>query len=387
MKKNKKILIAAGNYWTSPYHVGSHQFAKLFTSKGWQVLFVSDPISPFHFLMRNNREEVLERYRIHKNKVNSGYKDLRIYVPMTLFTPNEKPLFKTYFVAKYWHNLTIPNLGGYVKRIGFDKVDLLWFDSVAQYFWINKIEYKKSILRVADKSAFRKDTLAIKKLEKELLDKVDNIIYAAKSMKAYLNEYEYKLLYIPNGVNIEHFLKSDRTMPKDFRDIPKPIAIYVGAISDWFGIDFLLEVAQKYKDLSFVLIGKAKIDISKLHKQPNIYYLGKRDYSEIPRYMYNSDIGIITFDVQHPGVESINPLKLYEYMTCRLPVVATKWRELELINSPAYLAKDPDDFINGLKKAIQEKDRDKYLQFAKNNTWEERYKKLNKICLNSKQSI
>lgn len=381
---SKKVLVAAANYWTSPYHVGSHQFAKLFVKNEWKVLFVSDPISPFHFLMRNDREQVLNRYAIYKNKVDSGYKNLKIYVPMALFTPNEKPLFNTYFVANYWHNLTNPNIFRYVKRIGFDKVDLLWFDSVVQHFWINEIEYKKSILRVADKSAFKKNTLVIKKLEKDLMNRVDYIVYVAKSMKAYLSRYEDKLVYIPNGVDTEHFLKSDRTMPKDLGDIPRPIAVYVGAISDWFGVAFLLEVAQKCKDVSFVLIGKANINISKLWKQPNVYYLGKRDYSEIPKYMYNSDVGIITFDVQHPVVESINPLKLYEYMVCGLPVVATKWKELELINSPAYLAEDSNDFVNELRNALQERNKEKCVQFAQNNAWEERYKKLNKICLNSK---
>ena len=103
--------------------------------------------------------------------------------------------------------------------------------------------------------------------------------------------------------------------------------------------------------------------------------------SEIARYMYNSNVGIITFDTRHPVVETVNPLKLYEYMACRLPVVATKWKELELINSPAYLADNVNDFVDGLKKSLKQKDREKYIQFAKNNTWEERFKKLNKICL------
>jgi len=257
-------------------------------------------------------------------------------------------------------------------------------DSIVQHFWIDKIKYGKSILRISDKNVFRKINPNLKKMENKLADKVDSIIYTAKSLAPYLSKYGNKLVYIPNGVDIEHFLKSDKTMPKELKNVPRPIAIYVGAIDEWFGFDFLLEVVQKCRDMSFVLIGNAKIDISKLRKQRNVYYLGKRNYSEIPKYIYNSDVGIITFDIQHPVVESVNPLKLYEYMACGLPVVATKWKELELINSPAYLAEDPDDFVNGLKNALQEKDKSKYIEFAKNNTWVERYRRLSKICLNSK---
>jgi len=381
---SKKVLMATANYWTSPYYVGSHHYAKFFADNGWKVLFVSDPISPFHFLVKSGKRETLERYKIYRGEIKSGYGNVRIYVPFTLFTPNEKPLFSSHFVANNWHKLTVPDIGKYVEKIGFDKVDLLWFDSFVQHFWINKIRYKKSIFRVADKSAFKKINPALRKLEKDLISKVDFLIYTAKSLELYLSGYKDKLVYIPNGVNIEYFLKSDRTMPEELGNIPKPIAIYIGAISDWFDVDLLSEVVRKCRDISFVLIGQRNIDISKLQKEPNIYYLGKKDYSEISKYMYNSNVGIIPFNVQHPVIECVNPLKLYEYMACELPVVATKWKELELIRSPAYLAEDADDFTNALKEALKEKYISKYLKFAKSNTWEERFKRLAKICLGSK---
>ncbi len=381
---SKKILMATGNYWTSPYHVGSHQIAKLFVKDGWEVLFISDPISPFHFLMKNKRGEVLNRYAIYKNRIDSGYKNLNTYVPMALFTPNEKPLFNMGVVANYWHKFTMPNIIKYVKQAGFGKVDLLWFDSFVQHFWIDEIEYKKSILRVADRNdAFKKVNLHLKKLEKKLMNKVNRIIYTATTLEAYLCEYKSKLNYVPNGVEIEHFLNSNREIPEDLNKIPKPIAIYVGAISEWFGVDFLHKVVRNCRNISFVLIGKEDVDISKLREEPNIFILGPRKYNEIPRYLHNSDIGIIPFNVKHPIVKSINPLKLYEYMACGLPVVTTKWEELEVINSPAYLARDSDDFVNGLRSALQEKNKNKYIQFAKHNTWKESYRKINTIWLNS----
>lgn len=373
--------MATANHWTSPYHVGSHQFARLFVEDGWEVLFVSDPISPFHFLMRRDRKQVLERYAIYKNKVNSDYKNLKIYVPMALCTPNEKPLFNTYFVANYWPKLTIPNVSRYIEEIGFGKVDLLWFDSFVQHFWIDKIRFRQSILRVADKSVFKKINPHLKRLENKLINRVDFVVYTARTLESYLPQCANKLRFVPNGVDIAHFITSDKTMPEDLRNIPKPIALYVGAIMEWFAADLLLEVAQKCRDISFVLIGKANIDTSKLQKEANIYDLGTRDYAEIPKYMHGSDVGIIPFDVQHPVVEAVNPLKLYEYMAAGLPVVATKWKELELVNSPAYLAEDSDEFADALKNALREGNRDKYVRFAQANTWRKRYKRVKEICL------
>lgn len=373
---HKKILIAATNYWSSPYQVGSHHYAKIFAMNGWDVFFVSDPISPFHFL-KKDKNELIQRYDIYKKKIKSGIENIEIYVPMALFTPNEMPFFNTKFVSKYWNNFTIPNIMKVAKEHGFSDVDILWFDSITQYFWINKLNYKKSILRIADLSgAFKKINKNLKNLEENLKSKVNNIIYSAHTLKKYLSGYEDKAFYISNGVDINHFLNAKKEIPADLKNIPRPIAIYVGAIDEWFGVDFLREVAVRCKDISFILIGNPKINLTKLKDIKNIYFLGKKDYQDIPSYMYNSDAGIIPFNINHPVVKTVNPIKLYEYMACGLPVVAVKWEELELINSPALLSDNAENFSTDLRIAIKNGKNKDYINYAKLHSWEESYKKI-----------
>ena len=379
---NKKILIAASNYWTSPYQVGSHHYAKMFAKNGWDVLFISDPISPFHFLNKN-KEQVSERIKIYKRQTQSEFENIKIYVPMALATPNEKPIFNTEFVTKNWHKMTAPNLIRYIKKIGFGNVDILWFDSILQSSLINEIKYKKSILRMADKiESFKKINQHLKNQGEILKEKVDIIVYAAKSLKDYVKKYENKSHYVPNGVDINHFLNSSENMPDDLQNIPKPIAIYIGSIDDWFGRDFLYEVAIRCKDISFVLIGDPIIDISKLNMLPNFYLLGRKNYNLTPQYLNNSEVGIIAFDVNHPVVDTVNPIKLYEYMACRLPVVSTSWKEMELIKSPAFLAKSPEEFAKGLYAALKSGKDKKYLDFAKENSWDKRFEEIIRIYNN-----
>ena len=375
----KKILMAATNYWTSPYQVGSHHYAREFARNGWEVFFVSDPISPFHNLLRN-KSQLTDRKKINKGLVNSGYDNIQIYVPFSLITPNEKPVFRTRFITNIWHKLTIPNIVKYSKQLGFGDVDLLWFDSLTQFFWINEIKYKRSILRIADRfDAFKKINPNFKKLEEKLKDKTDIITYTAKTLKSYLRGYEDKMFYVPNGVNVEHFLNSKKDIPDDLKEIPKPRAVYVGAIEEWFGINFLAEVAKKCKNFSFVLIGSPNIDVSNLKNIPNIYFLGRRDYSRMPAYISNSDVGIIVFNVDHPVVSSVNPIKLYEYMACGIPVVATRWEELKMMESPAYLAEGVDDFVDYLNLALEDRNKEKYISYAKLNSWNKRFNSIIKI--------
>jgi len=354
----------------------------MFAKNGWKVLFISDPISPFHFIDRKNKG-VLERYRIYRGLTESGNSNIDIYVPLAIFTPNEKPVFRTAAVANNWYKFTIPNVIKYIKRIGFGKVDLLWFDSITQYFLINEIQSKRSILRIADRmDAFKKSTQSIKKLEKKLMNKADIIIYTAKTLRKYLKGYEDKITYISNGVDIEHFLKSNRNIPEDLKCIPKPIAIYVGAVHEWFGIDFLIEVAKRCRNISFVIIGNVSTNKTKLENISNIFLLGRKDYKEIPGYIFNSDVGIITFNVSHPVVKTVNPIKMYEYMACSLPVVATKWKELELIGSPIHLADSPWEFTKILYNVLKVGKKEKYLKFARANSWEERFKRIIKLIGN-----
>ena len=73
-------------------------------------------------------------------------------------------------------------------------------------------------------------------------------------------------------------------------------------------------------------------------------------------------------------VHSISPLKLYEYSAAGLYTVATKWRELEQLNSPALLADSKEDFATCVKKAVALKQigGSEIVKFAKDNDWEEK---------------
>jgi glycosyltransferase involved in cell wall biosynthesis len=375
----KKIIIAASNYWNSPFHVGSHNYAKLFAKNGWEVLFVSDPISVFHFF-KKNKEQVIERYKIHRGEIESGIENIKIYVPFALITPNEKPVFNSAFVTYNWHKMTMPGIAEYAKKAGFGKVDLLWFDSMNQYFWINCIDWNKSVLRIADKtSQFKNISKNSLELEAKLKDNVSYIIYTAETLLPYIGEYKNKAFHVPNGVDMDNFARPVKRVPSDISSITKPVAIYVGAIDRWFDLSYMKNVASRCREINFVIIGSPNVDISSILDEPNIHFLGKKPFNEIPDYLFYADAGIIVFDKNHPVVSSVNPIKLYEYMACGLPVVATKWRELELINSPAYLAEDSDDFAEKLKTAVSDGKNNKYIDYARKNSWDERYKFIIKL--------
>ena len=76
-----------------------------------------------------------------------------------------------------------------------------------------------------------------------------------------------------------------------------------------------------------------------------------------------------------PFINSVSPIKLFEYMACRLPVVSLKWKSLEEIASPAFLAETEQDFLKKIDKALKTTDefKDACIRFAAENSWAKRF--------------
>ncbi|GAI05320.1 unnamed protein product, partial [marine sediment metagenome] len=119
-----------------------------------------------------------------------------------------------------------------------------------------------------------------------------------------------------------------------------------------FDLDLLSFLAKKLNNVSFFLIGSSRINLNPFKGIPNIYILGRKNFKELPKYLWNADIGIIPFK-REAVVETISPIKLYEYMACGLPVISTEWEELKVIKPPALLAKNKDEFLLFLAETLK----------------------------------
>ncbi|MGE5498972.1 MAG: glycosyltransferase [Syntrophothermus sp.] len=376
----KKVFIASSNHWSSPITVGTHHFAKFFLRNGWKVGFVSDPVSPFH-LLNGLTPELKDRFSIWKSG-GISHENLWTYVPFSIFTPHNKPLLDSSSIQNNWHKLTIPNVKKKIAKEKFSKVDLLYFDSAQQSFWLDYVDHKKSIFRIADmNSGFNKHTTALQEREKKLAQKVDLVLYTARNLEPYVRSLKPKeMMYFPNGVDYNHFATIENpSVPGDMKSINKPIVMYVGAINVWFDFELMNYLAEKLPEVSFVFIGPSQLAETKLNKLSNIHLLGSKKYDEIPYYLHNADIGIIPFNVKGYSelLDYVNPLKLYEYLACGLPSISSSWAELRTIGSPAILCEEKDEFIDGIRKILGHSgDKKNYQSYARKQDWGERFRQL-----------
>ena len=249
-----RILMASYFDWTAPLHIGGHHLATGFVRAGWDVAYVSHAISPLQaFRDLDDVRARLRHFRVRGTTLMDGH--LWTYTPAALVTPHNVPLLRGRFVHRNWQRLTIPNAVRTVRSRGFGQVDLLYVDAPIQSFWLDSVDYRASVVRITDRNAgFAGSAPELQVLEREMLRRADLVAYTAEALAEDVSRAGVRnAVHLPNGVDFEHFAHGDRDVPADYRDIPHPIAVYVGAMDKWFDFDTIAAGARAMPDISFVL--------------------------------------------------------------------------------------------------------------------------------------
>ncbi len=382
----KKAVFVSAIDFESPIQIGDHQLARQFAAHGWKVAFLSRPVTPFHFLSKE-KEATSRRFANHRvggifHKIDSG--EIWSYVPLALITPQHLPVLRNNWIYHHWQYSLIPNVTILLKNKGFAEVDLLFIRDPLQSYILQQIKATQSFFRLSDNDAgFETFNRFYADLEKETVQKVDRVLYSARELEGYVQKLNPKQAdYLPNGVNFHHFAFSHSSCPDLYKNLKRPIVVYAGSIDFWFDTDLVLRLAKELKEFSFILIGPNQKADPRLRNQKNIILTGGVTYTDLPAYLTNANVGLIPFNVaSYPTlVNSISPIKLYEYLACGLPVVSTRWKEIEYLRSPAYLCDSFEQFVSAIHMAVSEKDQSsRYRNFAAQNDWTYRYKEIIKI--------
>ncbi len=376
-----KILMAENSIITwNISRVGGHQYARLFSENGEEVFYLSPPISLFHLFYLKNKEHTKNRFKIWRKggvRVNSHLEE---YVPFSFCPLKEYPLLNSQFFIDHTLIYTLPNIEKVLCKKGFLNVDILFISELYLYQLVEFVKYKVLVYRKTDDYQYFKGypKLLLKK-EKEIIDRADIIFATAKKIKEDLEtNYQKKVYYLPNGVESGRFNQKYFPLPSEYKYIKKPRVVYVGTISSWFDKDLVKFCASRNPRLNFIVIGLPNMHLLDLKLYKNIYLLGRIPYEKVPPYLINADVGIIPFKKDLLS-QSINPVKLYEYLAAGLPVVSSFLEDIKEFKDVIFLARDNKEFSNFLNQALKEKDKEKYKRIAQENTWEARFTKMREI--------
>jgi len=198
-----------------------------------------------------------------------------------------------------------------------------------------------------------------------------------------------RVLWSGNGADEDHFArKFDQSIKLNGQvnkavALGKPIIGYYGAIAPWFDFDLFEYAAQQRPDYTFLLIGPKYGDsqmegYERIKKLPNVIMAGVVDYKELPENAIHFDVAMIPFLVNEV-TQATSPIKLFEYMILRKPIVTTAMSECRKYDVVS-VANNREEFVVMLDEAIQKKNDPQWIsklyETGHRNSWEEKAKEI-----------
>jgi GT2 family glycosyltransferase len=225
--------------------------------------------------------------------------------------------------------------------------------------------------------------------EEELSRGADLVLASSSRLEEEQQRLNPNTILVRNAADFEHFRQA-ATAPDALARRPRPMIGYYGAISDWFDVAAVRQVALARPQWSFVLVGStAGADVSDLDTLPNVHLLGEKPYAALPGYLNSFDVCLLPF-VRNALTEATNPVKFYEFLSAGKPVVARALPELLMQRELAYLTDAPRDYVILIERALREDTLERQAarrEFARNNTWEERFAKVTRAVQRTHKKV
>jgi glycosyltransferase involved in cell wall biosynthesis len=134
----------------------------------------------------------------------------------------------------------------------------------------------------------------------------------------------------------------------------RPVIGYAGALNHWFDVPAVTRAAELRPDWDFLLIGPVDaVNVNPLRKLPNVSLTGPVPYAELPQRLAGCDLALIPFKLT-PLIEAVNPVKLYEYLACGLPVVSSRLPEVAALGDHVYTYAAADQMPEAIEKGLLE---------------------------------
>lgn len=268
------------------------------------------------------------------------------------------------------------------RSIKSDKYDYIWVTDPIVWFEAENTLYNphaKIIYDCMDDYAafpymakYPRYKAYLESCEQKLLQKADIVLCSAASLKQKLiSKYNIdRDYYVVNNAITSDI--TNYTIDESDIVLPENSLVYIGTISEWIDFPNLIKMLNNNKSIHIVLYGPKRLP--DIPKHDRLLYNGTIPHSQILSVMNQASALIMPFIVNEL-IDSVNPVKLYEYIYAGKPIVASKYFETEkfadyvsLYSSYADLQHFVDRYILG-KQTL---DQDAMRQFALNNTWTSR---------------
>jgi glycosyltransferase involved in cell wall biosynthesis len=189
-------------------------------------------------------------------------------------------------------------------------------------------------------------------LEAKLLAKVDLVVAASTKLQQTRSNGRRPTRLLTHGVDVEHFASVGRVPPAlAVADIRGPVVGYFGLVDERCDLGLIAELARRLGDVTFLLIGPWRVRPDPVSALENVRIVGGVPYDELPAYLAPVSVLLLPY-LRDELAESLNPLKLKEYLATGLPVVATDLPEVRALSRFVTIVNEPGECAEAIRRAL-----------------------------------
>ncbi len=219
-------------------------------------------------------------------------------------------------------------------------------------------------------------------LERALLSSAHLTVTTSAWLEKLVSGRAQRHAVIRNACEYDHFAAGH---PAPYRDSDgRKVIGYYGAIAEWFDLDLLEAVANRFETCCVLLVGADTVDARKrLSSCRNVLLTGEVIYSDLPYYVHGFDVCILPFKVL-PLTLATNPVKVYEFLSAGKPVVSVDLPEIHQFEDLVSIGPDISSFLAAVERALRAPtspgEVSRRQEFARGQTWEHRTRALAEIA-------
>jgi teichuronic acid biosynthesis glycosyltransferase TuaH len=330
---NLKIFLLSNEPWGELWF-SKHHYANELSKLGYEVYFVNAPKS-WKISHLWNRGFKITKYSNNLNIVDyNNIIPLRLFLKLAIF-------FNDFFLHKVLK-----------KHLNINENDLQWTFDPLRFVFFSLC--KRLIFHVADPYMSLSPT---KHFHHLLANKALKIICTSPHYETFYRNIGYNnTLLIPHMVSKDEF-DIDLDLAYELKSKYGRYILLVGTINSDVDLELLKAVADNNPDENLLIAGSLHIEngiFNSLLTRENVVYLGVINAKLLKDYIYSSEVCITGYYFNlNKGIGSRSPLKLLNYLCQYKPIVTSIDSEIpDLENLAIYKAKDLEDFLNYIKKAL-----------------------------------
>lgn len=322
-KTARRVILVSPAYLGSKRRIGFHHLARAYRSLGWEVVFVTAPIS---FLSRLRGDYRFE-YPVREEANRLVHVDDRLasYVLMTRWHPGNLRLpSANRLSSELFRRYARVSLGALASLL--PETDLIVFEGTAALLLVPRFRRLAPRARIVYRASDDLRRLRVHPLlllaEAETVAQVDLTSVPTLEMAAAIGAYGPAQVH-PPAIDKEAL---DRPTTSPFG--AGPAAVFVG-VSELFDYETLAAAARLAPHVGFHVVGLPSREM-----RANVTFHAEMSYDDVVPYLQHATYALLFFPPGYPSLGQGNKVAQYSY--CRLPIVAPSFFETDRPNMCVY---------------------------------------------------